>query len=922
MKKFIIGVLLGLVLAVALSYYSRAAEIKRLTATSFQPIAITGTMYAGDAVINYNLGIPATLIDSGGNFCFAVTDASNFMMICKDKEGYELSSVVGGRKNYLSSFSITSDEIVVMIRGALCAVASTYGVSGLYISNENLPPVWSWLNSTGAQISFRPLSAVFFADSFMRLTNDDGDWNNISGTWKIVSLPNPSRSANAFRLSGEAKDQVASSVLSLPNWDNYRAEVSLRPKSNAGAGGFIFDYVSDRNYKAVLLSTNKDSALRVIHFLDGIETTLSTAEGTLSTDQWYDLELRHAFGRMAVYLGEREVLNFVSPRISSGKFGLIVSPFGLFEFDDLDVRSLTPSESASLLPIAANGQNGGASHSTLAQSAAMWHKFGDVNVTLSAFSFASPSMGIAFLPIKLGDGSIVNGKLSWPQGASGGVFLQGISSDGETVVALPSYKLTTAGDFFGNHNGAKPAVRAGNCDYEIRVEKGHAFVSFSGDSSFSEVVPLRNGQLVLGIAGDNGFTARDNSIFSTAPGRIMLMKNEIFSHETTMRNWNDDSLHWKRDLNKTETGFFFVNERVFSKKLEATMTLEDSHIALPKYKISVALPQQADSFVSGFVFSVLKDNAVLSATLSYKGEEIWNLPYESDSVIRSFGIYRSERYILCIINGKVFRSYISPSELGLSMVGYGSSPFSAKSSCLEVNSDSTYEYLFNTAPSEWQVGSGIWEVLNRWQCDPRWSWFSGDSPKNPNKPNERLAMLWWRRQLEGDFTFEMYFGFKMDNIRGDKYSYARDVNISLVPDTADLVSGYNFVIGGQIGKRANAGSWVQRGSEKIPFMDNSDTTISRYAIDASASHRFWHHYMLTRRGNRFTLQFTDTKKTQTLFDFTDNDPLPFNRIGLWTYDCGLMISRVRIQTSGYAPMINQLTEKAVRPRTIYDLADF
>ncbi|MDZ7815724.1 MAG: hypothetical protein U5N86_06890 [Planctomycetota bacterium] len=197
--------------------------------------------------------------------------------------------------------------------------------------------------------------------------------------------------------------------------------------------------------------------------------------------------------------------------------------------------------------------------------------------------------------------------------------------------------------------------------------------------------------------------------------------------------------------------------------------------------------------------------------------------------------------------------------------------------------------------------------------------FSGDSERDDKgRISDKLALLWWRRKLEGDFTFEMYFGIKMSNDGGRKYNYARDINVALVSDTTDLSSGYNFILGGKEKKSVNAGSWILRNNQRVPTRPGDTLKRSRFRLYTSSSHRFWFHYILKRRGNNYTLILTDQKGSHEVFDYTDPDPMPADRLGDGTYDCGIMLSRVRIQTEGFAPMIDVTKEKDGRPDTIYD----
>ena len=57
------------------------------------------------------------------------------------------------------------------------------------------------------------------------------------------------------------------------------------------------------------------------------------------------------------------------------------------------------------------------------------------------------------------------------------------------------------------------------------------------------------------------------------------------------------------------------------------------------------------------------------------------------------------------------------------------------------------DYTFDTAPVDWWVGSGEWDVTNRWSCTPDWSWFGGYSPE--------VAAIWHKWPLRGDVVLDL-----------------------------------------------------------------------------------------------------------------------------------------------------------------------
>ncbi|MCZ7599230.1 MAG: hypothetical protein M5U09_18155 [Gammaproteobacteria bacterium] len=46
---------------------------------------------------------------------------------------------------------------------------------------------------------------------------------------------------------------------------------------------------------------------------------------------------------------------------------------------------------------------------------------------------------------------------------------------------------------------------------------------------------------------------------------------------------------------------------------------------------------------------------------------------------------------------------------------------------LTVWSANLQDTTFDTAPADWWIGSGTWDLTNRWSCVPEWSWYGGYS---------------------------------------------------------------------------------------------------------------------------------------------------------------------------------------------------
>ena len=190
-----------------------------------------------------------------------------------------------------------------------------------------------------------------------------------------------------------------------------------------------------------------------------------------------------------------------------------------------------------------------------------------------------------------------------------------------------------------------------------------------------------------------------------------------------------------------------------------------------------------------------------------------------------------------------------------------------------VSSPNVYQYSFTRAPTEWRSFEGIWEISNRWTCDPRWSFFSGRSVK------DEVVALWSKRLFKGDVTVEFYIGPKMDPRRGSKYEYVRDFNCTIAADGYDLSSGYSFIIGGF----KNTKSGIYR---KTKMVGNPSSVV----INRKNLHRRWLHVRVQKRGGKLEL-WLDGKR---LAKYDDPNPLSGSRIAFWTKDCGFMLAKITV----------------------------
>jgi hypothetical protein len=202
---------------------------------------------------------------------------------------------------------------------------------------------------------------------------------------------------------------------------------------------------------------------------------------------------------------------------------------------------------------------------------------------------------------------------------------------------------------------------------------------------------------------------------------------------------------------------------------------------------------------------------------------------------------------------------------------------------VEVENTNVYDYTFTTAPADWRVQSGVWEMTNRWVCSPGWSWFGGRS--------EEVASIWNKRKFSGDFSVQFYFAFKMGLVKDMpswKYSPS-NVAISFCGDGHNLGSGYSLVLGAD----ANSHSVLMRRGKKVAESAKPEAILPSL-VDGEPPmeqlHRHWWYVKVNKVGDHVEC-WLDSK---LLFAYDDPQPIDAGQFALWTYDNGIMLSRVQI----------------------------
>ena len=201
---------------------------------------------------------------------------------------------------------------------------------------------------------------------------------------------------------------------------------------------------------------------------------------------------------------------------------------------------------------------------------------------------------------------------------------------------------------------------------------------------------------------------------------------------------------------------------------------------------------------------------------------------------------------------------------------------------VDLLSRNVLDYTFGSAPVDWFARSGVWAITNRWTCSPQWSWLGGAAENG-------IAALWNKREFAGDITVEAYLAFKMGLGAVHSYKNPTDLNISVHADGANPGSGYSFMVGAN----KNSDTRIMKGTNVLASSSDPSALLPIFE-DAYPStydfHRKWWAVRARKRAGKLQL-FVDEK---LVCEADDPEPLTGGRVALWTYNKGMIISRVKI----------------------------
>ncbi|HEY3379861.1 MAG TPA: hypothetical protein VGL77_20495, partial [Armatimonadota bacterium] len=255
-----------------------------------------------------------------------------------------------------------------------------------------------------------------------------------------------------------------------------------------------------------------------------------------------------------------------------------------------------------------------------------------------------------------------------------------------------------------------------------------------------------------------------------------------------------------------------------------------------------------------------------------------------------------------ILTDSLLTAYRDPQPLPAHQIGFTVTVPQLPAAAVTVCSDRLQD-TFERAPVAWTTQSGVWAVMARYACQPKWNWFGGFGAGTPT--------VWSKYRLDGDQTVEAYLGIKMqyDNAPEEYSQRFRDVNLTICADGAHLNTGYSLIRGGRPGKdavtlllRRNTVVW-------------SSTDPAYLLPPQGTGHRQWFATRLEKEGATLRV-FIDNRLATT---YVDPQPLSGGYAACWTLNNGIMLGRANLSAERMTPGHPQAAaplavQEALQPR--------
>ena len=748
---------------------------------------------------------------------------------------------------------------------------------------------------------FQPVAPVYFRDDFMRGEGEAGEWDPIAGQWQTQSLQNPLRSANAFKYAGQATEARATALAGHWFWDDYEFGATFKSPTSA-ATGLLFAYQDGENFLQARWSggAHPDGGqIELAQVRQGQRSMLLKRDFGYRPNQWYRLKVVQDGDRVDLYVDRAHVGRATATGIVGGKVGLFTESDQPVLFDDVRVSSVQDFEADfSELDAGRWLQLGGEWEGRGPKCRASAPE-GSLAVVGDA-KWYGYEVAADVLP---GRKSVAGLVLFFQDAANYVLFVLDRPSASAQIIRVRDQKPKVLAEVpLPPRRGRRKVVRL-----VARASANLVTASVDGVGGLqADVGESAEGRVGLYVRGKKCAFSHFSVSFPDRTRTALVAHHRVFSGEVSMANWSSAQRDWVRSTEKPEAGEHTTGwHRVdLPGDLELRLPLRQFPFKSDGGHPPVAalyLGAAESSPDSGYALE-LAAGAALEMRLSRATRLLARHTFGAVEP-RSLWFRRVGGYLLGFLNGNRVFAVKDEQPLSGSMAGWSAIGMLPETERMDVFTEQVVMDTFETAPSDWVAAQGLWEVSNRWQCDPRWSFFSGQTRERTNK-----VAAWHKAAADPqELAVEVVIGQKMTQELGSYGQYARDYNLAICADGRDLSSGYSFVFGGW----GNTRTAIVRKTEVL-------AEETEPVIDTRGLHRRWYVLKAQKAGQRLQFYVDD----KLVLSCEDPKPLTGRRIAVWSAENSIMVARVRI--SSPQPLTWGLPNQGVggECRSFYDeLAD-
>lgn len=726
---------------------------------------------------------------------------------------------------------------------------------------------------------------IYVADNFMRTRDESAAWRPLSGEWAVESLQNPGLSANAFVYAGRAPAKGAAvTVLGETWWDDYSFEVSAKPAGDRGIGIVVRHVDADNYYVLRHAPSGSAAALELVRVLAGRESVLARRPSFLRAGQWYRLRLLAAGDLLVAYVDGNAALEVRDPHLVSGRVGLYVTDPKGAEFDDVFVRGergivddfrsgrTTWSPKGGTWFVAAVGENSrprlravGPSRSSTLQNGKLlggddgWADY-RVSTTIAPATRGQAGVIVRYRDETQYDAFVYDGEQNRY------VLTRVRGGKAENAATAPAKPLTA------------PRLLA------VELAGAVLVCEAAGErvlSHFDEAAPSGKAGLFVGRGAEAAFDNLEVSF--PREKEPVLTYLETFAAETTMASWAAAESDWtsaatdawgqKRQIEWHRAAFPGGGE------IRVSAFFDPTQPATLRLLSCCTLPEgPAGRIESGYeLIAVAAGGTAGALKLAKNGQEVASRDQVALRGNCRVALRTVADHVIAEVNGKPLLAYRDAAPLRGSNSGYAADRIALKPEDVDVFCDRAICYSFVQAASDWRSAGGDWLVTNRWRCDPRWSFFGGESLSG-------VAAIWHKATFVGDMTLEFAAGIRHQGSGGGNYAHASDMNAVICGDGRSLATGYGFVFGG----------W---GNSKTAITRNGKVVAEARMTIPGGIHRRWFYFKIVKKGRNLKYYIDNA----LALEYDDPEPLPDGQAALWTWKNGLMVARVRIAADDIGP---------------------